>query len=164
MGDIYLNELKDINSYFSEKEIPVLGVPGNHEPQRYIEETGIINIHGKIESIKGLRIAGLGGCFIYKNDPDLCMMTDFFSEMLAKSIPKADILITHAPYKMDTNDPIHNGLQGISWYINEYAPYFHFYGHLHNRDSKTHKNGTRSFCVYQAMIFNTETEELKYLF
>lgn len=164
MGDIYKNELTSIVEIVKEKDIPIYGIPGNHEPAIYIKETGIMNIHGDVCRVKGLAIAGIGGCIRYKNSPELCMMTDKESTKLAKTIPKADILITHSSYKRKTNNVVHSGLKGISWYIKKNNPKYHLYGHLHKNEQKELKNGTISVCIYQAAIFNSDTGVIKHLF
>ena len=143
LGDIYLNELQKIKEIADERKIPVYGIHGNHEPMSFLEKTGITNIHASGCKVGDVRIAG--------------------------NLPEADILVSHSPYKMKSSNVIHSGLKGISWYLKNHNPKWHFYGHLHNRDQKIHQFGflknriCKSFCIYEA-AFNTDTEELEYLF
>ncbi len=96
------------------------------------------------------------------------MLTEEQAMEIAGNLPEADILVSHSPYKMKSSNVIHSGLKGISWYLKNHNPKWHFYGHLHNRDQKIHQFGflknriCKSFCIYEA-AFNTDTE-LEYLF
>ncbi len=165
MGDLFLDELLMIKAWFMQRSIPVYGIPGNHEPKRYINEAGLINLHGKSCEIAGFRIAGFGGSIRYKQNNDLCMMTDEESVSFAKTIPQADVLISHSPYKIKTNDITHSGLEGISWYLEKHAPLYHFYGHLHQKDSFfVLKNKTKSACVYQCAIYDGSINAFLILF
>ena len=173
LGDIYLNELEKLKEISEEKQIPIYGIHGNHEPMSFLEKTGIANLHAADCRIGDLRIAGLGGCPTYKENSgklELCMLTDEQAMMIAKQLSPADILITHSPYKMKNPNVIHGGFQGITWYLKQHHPKWHFYGHLHNRDQKVHQFGlfhktiVKSYCIYAAAIFDTDTEELEHLF
>ncbi len=165
LGDIYRMELIRIKKIFDEKNVPVFAIHGNHEPISHIEETGITNLHGSSCNIKGLTVAGMGGCVRYREDPEVCMMSDEESLNFARSLPKADIFISHASCKVP-GDPldVHSGLKGVSWYVDHYKPAFHFYGHNHNRKIVMNEGGTVSYCVYQAGIFKMTSGEMKYLF
>ncbi len=165
LGDIYRTELIRIKKIFDEKNIPVFAIHGNHEPVSYIEETGITNLHGFSCNIAGLTVTGMGGCVKYKEDSEVCMMSDKESLIFAQSLPKADIFISHASCKTGS-DPldVHSGLEGVSWYIDHHKPAFHFHGHNHNRRVLNHKGGTVSCCVYQAGMFEWTSGDMKYLF
>ncbi len=163
MGDIYRNELIEIKAIY--KNIPVYGIPGNHEPMRYIGDSGISDIHGKTINIGDVTVAGFGGCIRYKDDPELCTMSDKESLEFARNIPYADILVSHSPYKRKSNNTVHSGLLGISWYLEKRMPKFHFYGHLHQKNKfLTLKSGTVSMCVYQCMVFDSITGGRSLLF
>ena len=165
LGDIFLDELKIIKDIFF--DIPVLGVPGNHEDISEIEEAGITNIHGKRYRIGDFVIAGFGGCYRYKDHKKtdgICLMTDEESLEFAKNLPKADILVSHAPCKTKSFDDAHSGLDGISWYISTHKPKYHFYGHIHEPQTHFYPDGTRAECVYRAVVFDTATQKEKILF
>lgn len=173
LGDIYLNELQILKGIADRLEIPVYGIHGNHEPMSFLKKAGIINIHASECLIEDVRLAGIGGCPAYKDDVgknELCMLTEAQVLKIAKNLPYADILVTHSPYKIKSSNMIHSGFRGISWYLNHHNPRWHFYGHLHNRDTKTHRFGLlhkrtcKSYGIYEAAVFDTDTEVLEHLF
>ncbi len=165
MGDLNLNELRELKKYGDRRRIPVLGIPGNHEPKSYLEQAGITNIHGAVLEIDGVKIAGLGGCLRYKKDQELCMMSDPESVDETKKLPGADIFITHAPRKGKLFDSAHNGLKGITWYIKKRRPKYHFYGHIHQMDENFSRfRRTSELCVFQAALFDYEKNTVKWLF
>ena len=156
-------------SFYAElaQRFPVYAVPGNHEDISEIEEAGITNIHGKRYRIGDFVIAGFGGCYRYKDHKKtdgICLMTDEESLEFAKNLPKADILVSHAPCKTKSFDDAHSGLDGISWYISTHKPKYHFYGHIHEPQTHFYPDGTRAECVYRAVVFDTATQKEKILF
>ncbi len=162
MGDMYLNDLKIIREIFN--DIQVCGVPGNHEPMDYIEKEGMKNLHGRQLHVGDFTMTGLGGSLKYKDEKDLLLISDWDSKKIAKSLPSADILITHSPFKVKYLDKAHQGLSGINWYIKHQKPKYHFYGHVHQNNITVHKNGTKSIGIYQAAIFDLNTEHISRLF
>ncbi len=153
MGDIEYSELMDIQANCNVLNLPLYAIPGNHEPKSLIDELNINNLHGKsIVLPNGLSIAGMGGCCRYKDNEDLCLMTNEESVRLAESIPKADIFITHSNILRDDKNESHSGLRGINEYLKKNETPIHFYGHLHERNDETLPSGTRSICVYRIAI------------
>ncbi len=165
LGDIYGHELLRIKEIYDAKGVPIYGIPGNHEPQDCIDETGIINIHGTTCIINGITIAGWGGCLKYKGNPELCMMTEEEGLSFGRKLPPADILISHSPYKRDSKQNAYSGLQGITDYLEQNTVPLHFYGHLHERKEDILPNGTCSICIYRAVrVHLCEDANIKYLF
>ena len=175
MGDIYEMELALAKTIADGMDVPIYGIPGNHEPKTAVSEFGIENIHGKVVEICGVKIAGIGGCPRYKNGDARLFITDEESVSLASNMGKADILVTHSPsYQgFPTGSSAHKGLKGIDEYIRKNKPKYHFYGHLHSRDVKnfTVKEGffkrktiTKQIGVYKMVLFDTETESISHLF
>lgn len=163
MGDIYYNELVIIKT-ISEDCAPIFGIPGNHEPMSYVKEAGISNIHGKLCHVSDVSLVGFGGSLKYKDNDELCMMTEDEAVKFAKTLPTADILISHSPYKRKTNITTHSGYIGISWYIENQKPAFHFYGHLHDNSRDRIIKQTRCICIYQSAIIDTNAHDIQRLF
>ncbi|MBI2898951.1 MAG: metallophosphoesterase family protein [Planctomycetes bacterium] len=71
--------------------VPVLWVPGNHDPR---DLAGEGNVDGRVSTVAGLRVAGIGGAgpdrygFAYEWDED---------EILARAVPECDVFLCHAP-------------------------------------------------------------------
>jgi Icc-related predicted phosphoesterase len=80
--------------------VPVLFVPGNHDPP---DQPLPGNIDGRIETIAGLRIGGIGGAgparfvFPYEWSED---------DVRRRDIPPCDILLSHAPPARTTLDVV----------------------------------------------------------
>lgn len=166
MGDIYKDELQGIKNTFT---VPIYGIPGNHEPMSCLEDAGIPNIHGKVVCERGISFAGFGGCPRYKDDPELCMMSDEESVEFAKSLEPAQILISHSPFRRSSSSESHRGFTGVSWYIQNKCPAIHFYGHLHEntREIEFLTKG-ETIClsqgIYRAALFDTKTLSTTHLF
>lgn len=95
----------------------------------------------------GLDFVGWSGSIKYKNS-DRSMMTDEESIDFAKTLPHADILISHDIPKRDTKDFSHSGLKGISMYLEEHKIALHIHGHIHVQEDVMRENGTRSIGVF----------------
>lgn len=60
-----------------------------------------------------------------------------------------DILISHDTYfNKETEEPVHDGLKGITEAIYRNNVAIHIHGHLHIEDEKILLNGCRSIGVY----------------
>ncbi|MGA2490182.1 MAG: metallophosphoesterase family protein, partial [Anaerolineales bacterium] len=115
----------------SSMNVPVLYVPGNHDPA-YDEKKAAGRAHGcdyldmKVLSVKGLNIAGFGGSIRYKpGGPNQYTQSQMYSRM-SSFIPKLlwylprhgnvlDILITHSPPHgiHDDDDQAHTGFSAF---------------------------------------------------
>ena len=154
---------------------PLLFVFGNHELaelSRYRHSRGLspvsfkddysapsfgsIHIGGRVKRIKGIIIAGLGGCPVYNRGPNQ------FSELsmtlrILRLIPRLilnriflarhlDVFLTHAPpYCInDRADQCHRGFKAFIWFVRRFKPRYMVHGHVHLYD----RNAPRSsrFC------------------
>ena len=118
---------------------PLLYVHGNHD-ERYQTRPpeGCDCIDGKLVTVKGLRIAGLGGCVRYRPGPFQYTQTQMKKRVwrlhwkLRKGV---DIVVAHAPVKGygDMPNVTHEGFSAFETLIRTYHPKFLLHGHVHQR-------------------------------
>jgi len=145
-GDLPYPYLENIVSFLN---VPMLYVPGNHDPKydEHDETTcaeGGSNLDLKLERVKTFLVGGFGGSVQYRPDgtnqytqfkayrrafrllPRLLLNRIHYGRML-------DILITHSPPFgiHDENTAAHTGLKAINWLIRIAKPRYHFHGHTH---------------------------------
>jgi len=145
-GDLPYPYLENIVSLLN---IPLLYVPGNHDPLYKTDDhltyaQGGSNLDLKLERVKTFLIGGLGGSVRYRPDgknqytqanayrrvfrllPGLWLNRINYGRML-------DILITHSPPFgiHDEDTEAHTGLKAINWLIRIAKPRYHFHGHTH---------------------------------
>jgi Icc-related predicted phosphoesterase len=167
-GDLPYPYLENIISFLN---IPLLYIPGNHDPvhiendpKTYAE--GGSNLDLKLIRIRTFLIGGLGGSILYRPDgtnqhtqtnaylrayrmlPQLLLNRIYYGRAL-------DILITHSPPfgVHDDDTAAHQGLKAINWLIRIARPRYHFHGHTHfyRRNlspSETNYKGTRIINVH----------------
>ena len=151
LGDHSANDIEEILKIIPLNKI--CGVPGNHDSLEKYSNYGIENISGKMININGVKIAGIGGGFKYKNTPDYALYTHEESVVIANKMKEADILVTHdKAFTEDRHNPAHDGLKGITEYIYKYHISLHIHGHLHEESEEVLKNGTKSICLYMAKM------------
>jgi hypothetical protein len=127
--------------------IPLLYVPGNHDPA-YDERNPKARAHGceyldgKICSIKGLNIAGIGGSIRYRpGGPNQYTQSQMYSRMAALTtklvwhLPRhgktLDIMIAHSPPHNihDDDDKAHIGFKAFNGFIQAFKPRYFLHGH-----------------------------------
>ena len=151
LGDHSGNDLAEILKVVPHDKI--CGILGNHDSWQKYEQYEIYNINGKVLNINGVRIAGIGGSYKYKNSIEYALYTHEESIELADKLEDADILVTHdKPFIEDKHNPAHDGLKGITKYIYKNHIPLHIHGHLHEENEQILKNGTKSICVYMAKL------------
>lgn len=146
MGDISVNDWKNINHIKELTNSQIAGVLGNHDDFKDLENNNVLPLKNSV-TIKGTKIVGFGGSIKYKN-ANYPLLTDEESVEIANSLPNATIFVTHDRPKIETNDFAHSGLEGISTYINHRCPKYHFYGHTHKRTSEIIKD-TKSVGLFR---------------
>ncbi len=144
-GDLPLQYLEFLVSMLN---VPLLYVPGNHDPAHndknpnsYAE--GCENIDGKTKLVKGLIIGGIGGSIRYQphrpNQYSQFQMNlrvmRFLSHHgpgLARMGHNLDIMIAHSPpYKYnDDDDPAHVGFFAFGTLIKMLKPRVFLHGHV----------------------------------
>lgn len=167
-GDLPYPYLEHIVSCLN---IPLLYVPGNHDPiynendpKTYAE--GGSNLDLKLVRVKTFLIGGLGGSIRYRPDG-----TNQYTQTSAylrafQMLPRLllnriqygrslDILVTHSPPFgiHDEETEAHTGLKAINWLIRIARPRYHFHGHTHFyrrnlNPSETNSRGTKIINVH----------------
>ena len=118
---------------------PVLYVRGNHDDILMEDPPGgCICIEDTVYEYEGLRIAGLGGSFRYRDGKN--MFSEAQMEKRVKKLDKAikkhggvDILVTHAPARglNDFDSLTHRGFESFNRFIEKYHPSYLVHGHIH---------------------------------
>jgi len=129
--------------------IPLVYVPGNHDPLHSEHEPdsrveGGFNIDLKTLKIKGLLLAGLGGSIRYRSDG---VNQYGQNEMVLRSLMLVfpliwnrvrygralDLLVTHSPPAgiHDDSDPAHRGLKAINLIMKVFKPRYVLHGHTY---------------------------------
>lgn len=127
--------------------VPLLYVPGNHDPA-YNDQIPTASAHGceyldgKVKSVKGLNIAGMGGSIRYRPGvPNQYTQSQMYSRM-SSLVPKLlwylprhgnilDILIAHSPPRgiHDDDDRAHVGFSAFKDFIQTFKPRYFLHGH-----------------------------------
>lgn len=146
LGDHHSNDIEKILRYIDKNKI--YGLLGNHDYD-YLEEYGIKNINGKIITVKNTTILGIEGSFKYKSSK-FPSFSQKESILFLNDKQKVDILISHDNSFDSTkiNNPAHQGLFGITYYLNKNNIPYHIHGHIHNPYKKDLQNGTKEISVY----------------
>lgn len=155
MGDVYESYFINIKELFPGK--PIVAVLGNHDyPYVFNRHDYIENIHGRVVSINGIKVAGIEGSFKYK-DGNFPGMNHQESIAIAGRMEGADILISHtSPFGIHEKDnDVHSGLMGINEYLDKHKPMLHIHGHQHENLYSNYGN-TAVIGVYGAAIINTK--------
>jgi Icc-related predicted phosphoesterase len=139
---------------------PLLYVPGNHD-ERYEKEPpeGCNSIDGKVITVKGARIAGLGGSYWY-NGRDLQYSEKQMARRVKKIIRQSkrlgglDIFVSHAPPKdiHDLPDNCHTGFCAFRDLMETLHPKIMLHGHNHEvynkKDRESEVDGVRVINTY----------------
>ena len=120
---------------------PLLYVHGNHDggyAQRPPE--GCQCIDGKLVTVGGLRILGLGGSALYNGGPH-----QYTEKQMRRRIRRlrlklalaggVDIVLTHAPVRGfgDEDNMTHRGFEAFLPLLDQYKPRYLVHGHIHQR-------------------------------
>jgi Icc-related predicted phosphoesterase len=130
LGDLTYFSLKELSEV---KNIPKIGVYGNHCSGRYFDSLGIINLHLKTFTHQGLVFGGFEGSFRYKNT-DAKMYTQAEAQTRLKDFPAVDVMIAHSPpfgINDEPDSPSHQGLLALKEYIEEKKPKYFMHGHTY---------------------------------
>jgi Icc-related predicted phosphoesterase len=127
--------------------VPLLYVPGNHDPafNDQIPDAradGCDHLDGKVKSVKGLNIAGMGGSIRYRPGvPNQYTQSQMYSRM-SSLVPKLlwyiprhgnilDLFIAHSPPRgiHDDDDQAHVGFSAFNDFIKAFKPRYFLHGH-----------------------------------
>jgi len=145
-GDLPYEYLENLVTLLN---VPLLYVPGNHDPNYRSGEPltcaeGGTNLDLKSKRVKRFLISGFGGSIRYRpRGTNQYTQTEAYARAF-RLLPgfllnriqygrSLDILITHSPpfgiHDDDTH--AHKGLKAINWLIRVARPRYHFHGHTH---------------------------------
>ena len=120
---------------------PLLYVHGNHDggyAQRPPE--GCQCIDGKLVTVGGLRILGLGGSALYNGGPHQYTERHMRRRIHRLRLKLAltggvDIVLTHAPVRGfgDEDNMTHRGFEAFLPLLDQYQPRYLVHGHIHQR-------------------------------
>ena len=77
-------------------DLPIMGVYGNHDDGHYLEARNITDLHLRCVEVGDLRFTGFEGCVQYRHGAPL-QYTQEEATRLARKLPEADVLLSHAP-------------------------------------------------------------------
>jgi Icc-related predicted phosphoesterase len=136
-GDLPWSYLESLVSLF---DAPAAFVPGNHDPSTAGGQgpRGLINLDGRVLTVGGLRIAGLGGCVRYNDGAHQYTQREYDRRARrllkdARAAGPVDVLLTHAPPLGlgDEPDPSHVGISALHGVLETLRPTWHLHGHIH---------------------------------
>jgi len=131
LGDLdgfSLQELKQV------KDIPKIGVYGNHCSGNYFDSLGIVNLHLKTFEHKGLVFGGFEGSIRYKESAYAKMYTQEEAKKLLTNFSTVDVMLAHSPPYGINDEPdssSHQGFMALKEYIEEKKPNFFLHGHTY---------------------------------
>src|SRR5690606_1874047 len=111
--------------------VPAAFVPGNHEPRAGHAPRGMVDLDGRVGSVAGLRVAGLGGCVHYNGGAHQYTQEEYAERaerLLAADSEPVDVLPTHAPPQGpgdEPDDPAHIGIGALHDVIEVLRPSWH---------------------------------------
>lgn len=120
---------------------PLLYVHGNHDG-RYAQRPpeGCQCIDGKLVTVGGLRILGLGGSALYNGGPHQYTERQMRWRIHRLRLKLAltggvDIVLTHAPVRGfgDEDNMTHRGFEAFLPLLDQYQPRYLVHGHIHQR-------------------------------
>jgi len=123
--------------------VPLYFVSGNHDI-RYKDKPpqGGLDLHGRLERIKGLNFLGLEGSRWYNGGP--FQYTEGRMRAIIRRLRMRlwwwggiDVVVTHAPprHVHDSEDLCHRGFRSFRRLIDKYRPIFFIHGHIHRHFS-----------------------------
>ena len=146
LGDHSSNDIEKILSCTNKNKL--YGILGNHDCD-YLSKYNITNLNGNLININGVTLLGIEGSYKYKPS-SYPSFSQADSIRFLNNLSKADILLSHDG-KFDekkSNDPAHQGLFGITYYLYKNRVPYHIHGHLHKSYKKEMLNGTKEISVY----------------
>jgi uncharacterized protein len=127
LGDLEPDVLDPLGRF----PIPVVGVYGNHDDGHYLDAANTTNLHLRSAELGGVTFAGFEGCVRYTRGAPL-QYTQKEASKLARKLPAADVLISHAPPRGVHEEPAdraHEGFDGLRAYDERVVPRLHLHGH-----------------------------------
>lgn len=146
----------------SSLNVPVLYVRGNHDGTfTDVRYAGSEDIHGRMVTVNGLRIAGFEGCHWYNGGKH-----QYTEEAMARLVRRVDrqvrrdgtpdIVLTHAAPAgcHDAADPCHQGFICFREAIDRWQPAYFIHGHVHAYNGQCSPARVGSTSVINAYPFH----------
>src|SRR4051812_27745488 len=111
--------------------VPVLGVHGNHDAEGQLETLGIRDLHLARAEVGGVTFTGFEGCVRYGNGGPHQYTQDEAARLL-RLLPRADVLLTHAPplgVNDEPDDRAHTGFTALRAWVERHRPRLLLHGH-----------------------------------
>lgn len=148
LGDLDFHCLRPLAEFDGVK----VGVYGNH-CGTYMEELGIIDLEGRVETVGGLSFIGLGGGPRYKPSEDLLRLRpSWHVEEAVEAWPHdVDVIVTHCPPYLCNDHPgrrSHEGWHALRDYVEAHAPRHLLHGHTYPDPVRTHLGTTMVHYVH----------------
>lgn len=173
-GDLPYPYLENLLTFLN---IPLLYVPGNHDPNYNPDNTlayveGGSNLDLKLKRYKKFLVGGFGGSIHYRPDGTNQYTQGEAYYRAFRMFPRLilnrmnygralDILITHSPPFgiHDEDSQAHRGLKAINWLLRVAQPRYHFHGHTHFQRrnisaSETHHGITKIINIFPYKIID----------
>ncbi len=118
---------------------PLLYVHGNHDDRYRDNPPGGICVDGRIHTVQGVRVLGLGGSMRYKRQGEHQYTQGEMQRRVARlwlQLRRSkgfDILLTHAPAYRFNDEPglAHTGFTAFNRLLERYHPRYFVHGHVH---------------------------------
>ena len=155
LGDLDNSDIWELEKI---KDIPKIGVYGNHCSGNYFDSLGIKNLHLDTFAYKGLTFGGFEGSIRYKESPYAKMYSQEEAEKLLKDFPFVDVILAHSPPFGINDEPdssSHQGLKALREYIENKKPRYFLHGHTYptTEDLVTKYKDTNIIYIYEDKIF-----------
>lgn len=155
LGDIYQSDLDRLRSLLDLDK--TYGIIGNHNYLNFLRDNGIRDIHGQAITVNDITFAGWGGSIKYKAPIELGFDGEFngiSSIDFARTLPKADVLLSHDSPLLDNRALPHSGIRGISWYLEQNHVPLNIHGHLHQNRIDKISDETTSIGVFRIAVID----------
>lgn len=157
LGDLDYFILRDLELV---KDIPKMGVYGNHDSGTYFEPLGIINLHLKTFEYKGWFFGGFEGSLRYKPSGGIMYDQEEAIELL-KDFPYVDVFLAHSPpygINNDFSDPAHTGLIALRNYLETKKPKYFLHGHTYLQEGELITKFMKTEIIY---VYGDKVIELR---
>ena len=119
------------------RDIKALAVPGNCDPRKIlkvIDNSNVINLHGRKETINNITFVGLGGSNITPFDTPFELSEDEIFKALDPIMVPGAIMVLHFPvkgYLDEVSSGANTGSTGALKIVEKYKPFMVLSGHIH---------------------------------
>ena len=148
---------------------PLFYVRGNHDGVYVRNPPGGTDLHGTVEEVCGLKIAGLEGSLAYREGIVGFTQRQMWVQALkleAKIVMRGgvDILVAHTPPRRygDLDDAAHAGFDAFNWLLERRKPAYLLHGHVHPEYARVERERVHpsktllvNCCGYQVLEIGT---------